>query len=73
MPWAIQAAFWPAMPPPSTSTLAAATPETPPISTPRPPDSRSSRWAPTWGAIRPATSLMGASSGSRPSDSSTVS
>ena len=39
----------------------------------RPPNSRSSRWAPTWGAIRPATSLMGASSGSRPSASSTVS
>src|SRR4029453_13777252 len=55
MPWAIQAAFWPAMPPPSTSTLAAATPETPPINTPRPPHSRSSRWAPTWGAIPPAT------------------
>ena len=48
-------------------------PETPPISTPRPPWPFSRSLAPTWGAIRPATSLIGASSGSLPSAVCTVS
>ena len=73
MPAAICAAFPPAMPPPSTTTCAGLTPEAPPISTPRPPCGRSSSFAPTWGAIRPAISDIGASSGSRPSGVCTVS
>src|SRR5215217_511631 len=73
MPAAIHAAFRPAMPPPRTTTLAGSTPEAPPINTPLPPYTRSRYVAPTCGAIRPAISLIGASSGSRPSSSSTVS
>ena len=56
-----------------TTTLAAYTPETPPISTPRPPPERIRWYAPTCGASRPATSDIGASSGNELSDSSTVS
>ena len=73
MPAAICAAFAPAIPAPSTTTFAGATPEAPPISTPRPPRVRSSAAAPSCGAIRPAISDIGASSGSRPSGSITVS
>ena len=73
MPAAIHAAFEPAMPAPSTNTLAGRTPETPPIRIPRPPYSFSNRCAATCGAIRPAISLIGASSGRRPSGSCTVS
>ena len=73
MPSAIAAAFMPDTPAPSTTTLAAYTPDTPPISTPRPPPSRCRWCAPTCGAIRPATSDIGASSGSDPSGSWTVS
>ena len=40
MPRAIAAAFIPDTPAPSTTTLAAYTPDAPPISTPRPPPSR---------------------------------
>ena len=43
------------------------------MSTPRPPLARMSAWAPTCGASRPATSDIGASSGSERSGSSTVS
>ena len=63
----------PTTPPPMTSTVAAATPGTPPSSTPRPPNGFSSMKAPACVAILPATSLIGASSGSRPRASSTVS
>ncbi len=73
MPAAIWAAFAPAMPAPSTTTLAGATPDAPPISTPRPPRGRSSAAAPSCGAMRPAISDIGASSGRRPSAVCTVS
>ena len=73
IPAAIWAALDPAMPPPSTTTRAGSTPDAPPMRTPRPPRGRSRAAAPTWGAIRPAISLMGASSGSRPSGVWTVS
>src|SRR5919106_1489848 len=73
IPCAIQAAFIPDMPAPMTTTLAGATPDTPPMRIPRPPFSRSRKWAPTCGAMRLATSLMGASRGSDPSGYSTVS
>ena len=43
------------------------------VSTPRPPPSACRWYAPTCGAIRPATSDMGASSGSEPSGACTVS
>ncbi len=73
MPAAIHAAFMPAIPAPRTRTLAGRTPETPPMRIPRPPYSRSWRRAPTCGAMRPATSLIGARRGVRPSGSWTVS
>ena len=73
MPAAIHAAFQPTLPAPSTTTRAGRTPGAPPISTPRPPLWRSRKWAPICGASRPATSLIGASSGSAPSSSWTVS
>ena len=63
----------PDTPAPSTTTFAAYTPDTPTISTPRPPCARSRKCAPACGAIRPATSDIGASSGSEPSGSCTVS
>ena len=56
-----------------TMTFPAATPGTPPSSSPRPPIGFSSMKAPACVAILPATSLIGASSGSRPRASSTVS
>ena len=73
IPIAMNAAFMPTTPPPITSTVAAATPGTPPSRMPRPPSGFSSMNAPACVAILPATSLIGASSGSRPSASSTVS
>ena len=73
MPWAIHAAFQPTLPAPSTTTRAGRTPGAPPSSTPRPPCSRSRKCEPTCGAIRPATSLIGASSGSAPVSACTVS
>ncbi len=73
IPIAIIAAFMPTTPPPITSTFAAATPGTPPSRMPLPPSGFSSMNAPAWVAILPATSLIGASSGSLPSRSSTVS
>ena len=60
------AAFNPATPPPITTTRPGATPGTPPSSTPRPPLGLCRAEAPTCVANRPATSLMGASSGSVP-------
>ena len=73
IPIAMKAAFMPTAPPPMTITLAAATPGTPPSRMPRPPSGFSSMKAPAWVAILPAISLIGASSGSRPRASSTVS
>ena len=73
MPIAMNAAFVPTTPPPITSTVAAATPGTPPSRIPRPPICFSSMKAPAWVAILPATSLIGASNGRRPSSSTTVS
>ena len=73
MPSAIAAAFMPDTPAPMTTTLAAYTPDTPPIRVPRPPPCRIRWYAPTCGASRPATSLIGASSGRAPLLSCTVS
>ena len=73
MPIAMRAALVPDTPPPRITTLAAGTPGTPPSSTPMPPCSFSRQCAPTCTAIRPATSLIGASSGSPPRASVTVS
>lgn len=73
IPRAILAALVPTVPPPRITTLAGATPGTPPRRTPRPPLGFSRNWAPTWGAIRPATSLMGTRRGRVPSGSWTVS
>ena len=73
MPSAMKAAFIPTTPPPMIITFAAATPGTPPSRIPRPPSGFSSMNAPAWVAILPATSDIGASSGSRPRASSTVS
>ena len=72
-PIAMRAALTPDTPPPSTTTLAGATPATPPSSVPRPPCSISRQCAPAWMAMRPATSLMGASSGRPPRALVTVS
>ena len=57
----------PTTPPPMIITVAAATPGTPPSRMPRPPSGFSSMKAPACVAILPAISLIGASSGSRPS------
>jgi hypothetical protein len=73
MPTAIAAAFRPATPPPITTTRAGCTPGTPPGSTPRPPDGFIRENAPTCGASLPATSDIGASSGSAPFADCTVS
>ena len=73
MPKAIKAALVPATPPPRITTLAAETPGTPDNSTPRPPFSFSRQRAPTWGAMRPATSDIGVNSGSAPCALVTVS
>src|SRR2546423_246967 len=69
MPTAMNAAFSPTTPPPMITTVAAVTPGTPPSRMPRPPRGRSSMNAPACVAILPATSLIGASSGSRPRSS----
>ena len=69
----MNAAFRPTAPPPITSTVAEATPGTPPSRMPRPPSGFSRKNAPACVAILPATSLIGASKGSRPRASSTVS
>ena len=66
MPAATDAAFRPALPAPSTTTRAGETPATPPMRSPRPPAGRSRWWAPAWVAMRPAISLIGASSGQCP-------
>ena len=73
IPMAMKAAFMPTTPPPMIITVAAATPGTPPSRMPRPPSGFSSMKAPACVAILPAISLIGASSGSRPFASSTVS
>ena len=73
MPTAILAASVPATPPPMMVTRAAGVPGTPPSSSPAPPFGLSRQLAAAWMAIRPATSLMGLSSGNVPSGSSTVS
>ena len=73
MPTAMVAEAMPATPAPRTTTLAASTPGTPVISVPRPPPARIRWWAPISGAIRPATSLIGVSSGSELLGSRTVS
>ena len=62
----MRAALVPETPPPRITTLAAGTPGTPPSRMPMPPCSFSKQWAPTWTAMRPATSLIGASSGRPP-------
>ena len=69
----MRAALVPETPPPSTTTFAGATPGTPPSRTPAPPCSFSRQCAPTCTDMRPATSLIGASSGSAPDRSVTVS
>ena len=61
MPTPISAAWLPATPPPMITMSAGGTPGTPPSSTPRPPFSFSRQRAPTWGAMRPATSDIGVS------------
>jgi hypothetical protein len=72
-PAAICAALKPTTPPPITITLPGITPGTPPSSTPRPPWAFSSAVAPAWIDIRPATWLIGLSSGSVPPGPVTVS
>ena len=73
IPTAMNAAFMPTTPPPMIITVAAATPGTPPSRMPRPPNGFSSMKAPAWVESLPAISLIGASSGRRPCESSTVS
>ena len=73
MPIATRAALVPTTPPPMIVTLAAATPATPPSRMPRPPECLCREYAPACVASLPATSLIGASSGSRPRASVTVS
>ena len=63
----------PAIPAPRMTTGAGRTPAAPERSTPRPPFCACRHQAPTWTARRPATSLIGASSGSEPSASWSVS
>ena len=65
-PTAISAAWVPETPPPRITTFAGGTPGTPPSSTPRPPLAFCRQAAPTWIDMRPATSLIGVSSGSEP-------
>ncbi len=73
MPMAILAASVPETPPPMIVTRAAGVPGTPPSRMPAPPAGDSSAWAAACTAIRPATSLIGVSSGSRRSGVCTVS
>ena len=63
MPSAMIAELRPTTPPPRITTFAGGTPGTPPSRMPRPPCAFSSDQAPICGASRPATSLIGASSG----------
>ena len=72
-PAAIFAALVPTTPPPSIITFAGLTPGTPPKSMPRPPEGFSKYLAPSWMAIRPATSDIGTKSGNDLSVFSTVS
>ncbi len=72
-PSASLAAFVPTTPAPRMVMDPVCTPGTPAKSTPLPPCARSRKWAPTCGAMRPATSLMGVRSGSDPLGSCTVS
>ncbi len=72
-PTAISAACVPETPPPNITTFAGGTPGTPPSSTPEPPFAFCRQLAPTCTDMRPATSLMGVSSGSEPSGAVTVS
>ena len=72
-PTAMRAACVPTTPPPSTTTRAAGTPGTPPSRRPLPPAGLRSAKAAASMASRPATSLIGASSGSPPRSSVTVS
>ena len=72
-PMAIRAAAVPTTPPPMITTRATGTPGTPPSRIPAPPGSFSRQWAPACTAMRPATSLIGANSGSPPRPSVTVS
>jgi hypothetical protein len=67
------AAFAPTIPPPITITLAGATPGTPASKIPRPSCGRSKYFAPCWMLMRPATSLIGVSSGRFPFASRIVS
>ena len=73
MPTASVAAAMPTTPAPRMTTFAAWTPGTPQMRLPRPPAGRIRWWAPMNGAIRPATSLIGVSSGREPSGRRTVS
>lgn len=72
-PAATRAAFVPTTPAPRTSTVPGSTPETPPSRMPRPFIGRSRYLAPSWMLMRPATSLIGVSSGSLPLESVSVS
>jgi hypothetical protein len=73
IPAAIWAALPPAIPPPSTTTLAGMTPEAPPIKTPRPPLGARGTFAPSCGAILPAISTSAPAAACRPSAVWTVS
>ena len=72
-PAATLAALAPTVPPPRIVIWAGCTPGTPPSRMPRPICGRSRYLAPSWMLIRPATSLMGVNSGSRPCSSRSVS
>ncbi len=65
-PAATLAALEPTTPPPRIATSAGATPGTPDSKIPRPSWGRSRYLAPSWMLIRPATSLIGVSSGRPP-------
>jgi len=73
IPTAISAACVPDTPPPRITTFAGATPGTPPSKIPRPRRVFIDAQAATCIDIRPATWLMGTSSGRRPASSVTVS
>jgi hypothetical protein len=66
LPTAMRAAFAPTTPAPRMVILAGGTPGTPPSRIPMPPCAFSSECAPACTDMRPATSDMGASSGSPP-------
>ena len=73
IPSAIFAASVPDTPPPMMRTFAAGVPGTPPRRMPAPPAGLSRWWAAACTAMRPATSLIGVSSGSLRSAVCTVS